>query len=384
MYHQYEFTSHYLFISLLIILSLNMFYRKQHFSLSNRWFLRLTASMIILLILEIFSWRFEGLTGDGYRRIHLVLRFIFYLSNLFVPLIWLNYIDFKIFRSLTRLRKRLYYGHFLFTGIVMLAVNLKTGWIYTISQANIYETKLSGIIIFTIFMFSIIYAPVLIIIWNRKRIDPNIIIANFFFAGLPFMAAALQIATGSTLLVWNSVALAIVAIYIFLELSNLTCDSLTGLDNRKQMEEWLYFKSSSGNNFTLIMLDLNDFKQVNDQFGHSEGDQALIHFANILKSSVKHNDHIARFAGDEFLIGLETGDRQIAEKVIQRLHKKLDDFNRKGITPYPITCSCGTAVYSPSCHSSYEMAVKEADEKMYEDKHRRKKRNQEITNTGNS
>ncbi len=374
MYHQYEFTAHYLFISLLAVLTLNMFYRKQHFSISNRWFLHLTFSMILLLALEISSWYFDGSSGPLHRQFHITLKYIFYLSNLLVPLLWFNYIDFQIFKSAARLKRRRYYGILILPGIAMLTVNLKTGWIYRITEENNYRTDLSGIIIFTSYLFLIIYAPVILTIINRKKADRDIIIANLFFTGLPLIGAVLQITTRSTLLVWNCAALAIVAVYIFLELSNLTGDPLTGLNNRKQIEEWMMFQSRKPDSkFSLILMDLDNFKQVNDKYGHSEGDQALIHFAHILKNSVKQDDFTARYAGDEFLVGLNSTDTAVTDLVIKRLKEKLDDFNRKGIKPYRLACSCGTAVYDSFTCSSYDETVREADRNMYIDKEHRKR-----------
>jgi len=385
MYHQFDFTAHYLFIGLLFILSLNMYYRRQHFSISNRWFLRLTASMIILLGLEIISWVFDGIPGEKAKILHISLKYLFYLSNLCAPVIWLNYIDYKINGSAARLRKRLHYSGFIIAGMILLAINLKTGWIYSISSENIYRSHFYGVIGFTAYLFFIIYSPVLFIALSSRKVDKNILIANFFFSGLPLAGAALQILTGSVLLVWNCVAMAIVAVYIFLELSTLSADPLTGLINRKQMEEWLYFRTrisrKSNHPFTLIMIDLDDFKQVNDLYGHNEGDQALIHFAHILRSCFKQDDQIARFAGDEFLVSLECSNIKSAAQIIQRLRIKMEEFNRKEVKPYSLACSCGITVYSADRYKSYEDALKDADRQMYRDKDVRKAGR--VHNSGN-
>ena len=360
-----------------------MFYRRQHFSLSNQWFLRLCLSTVLLLTLEILSWHYESAPDTGLRSLHIILKYVFYLSNLLVPITWLIYIDIKIFRSPKRLQKLGYYSLFLILGILILSVNLKSGWIYTITEENVYRTNFNGVTVFTFYLFFIILAPVFLILRSKKKIDRDIFMAVILFTGIPFSGAVLQIITRSTLLVWNSVALAVVSVYIFLELSSLTCDTLTGLTNRKQIEEWLLFRTSMSrkdrDKFTLIMIDLDEFKQINDSFGHEAGDQALIHFAHILRSSVKSRDQVARFAGDEFLIALDSASQKTAELVIARIKKKLSRFNRKGITPYTIVCSCGYAVYSSGRFDNYSMAVKEADDKMYEEKRKRRElRNRQL------
>ncbi|WP_046003856.1 GGDEF domain-containing protein [Pseudoalteromonas rubra] len=103
-----------------------------------------------------------------------------------------------------------------------------------------------------------------------------------------------------------------------------TKDSLTGLSNRSQFNEFLAKKLERSRrhhcNFSLMLLDLDNFKQVNDQYGHKMGDNVLIEFARILESSVRATDTVFRFGGDEFAILIDdpafTTNKVIAERIM--------------------------------------------------------------------
>jgi diguanylate cyclase (GGDEF)-like protein len=97
-------------------------------------------------------------------------------------------------------------------------------------------------------------------------------------------------------------------------------DSLTGLSNRRNMEERIETRIKRGHTFCVVMLDLNQFKQVNDRYGHLAGDSLLQQFAQELRSSVRSSDAVGRWGGDEFLLVLDA-DAAGARTQIGRLQK---------------------------------------------------------------
>lgn len=86
-----------------------------------------------------------------------------------------------------------------------------------------------------------------------------------------------------------------------------TLDPLTGIANRRAFEQQLERRITAGAQFSLIMLDLNDFKGVNDRFGHVAGDSLLSQFADELRSQFRANDLVGRWGGDEFVVIVEGG-----------------------------------------------------------------------------
>jgi len=97
-------------------------------------------------------------------------------------------------------------------------------------------------------------------------------------------------------------------------------DPLTGLSNRRNMEEHIETRIKRGRTFCVVMLDLNRFKQVNDQHGHLAGDSLLQQFAQELRSSMRSTDEVGRWGGDEFLLVLDA-DATGAQAQIGRMQK---------------------------------------------------------------
>lgn len=360
----------------LLIVIFSLVLRKQQYAVPNRLFIAFAASTAFVLLFEIFSWYFEGKPGRTAERSNYMFNFIFLCLNPLPAVAWLCYIDYKIHASTKRLRKRLYYLPILLATTALLIITARTGWVFRIGGGNVY-TRGPGNIYFTILIFLIIYLSVPMVVKNRKHIDRNIFFAFYAFSFFPLAGAVLQLVFPGTLLVWNAVALAVLTTFIFLEIQYLSKDFLTGLYNRRQIDEWIGHRvrlTRRGKpSFALILIDLDNFKDINDSFGHAEGDQALTIFSNILTHSVKSNDMAGRYAGDEFIITLETTEPDAAESVIRRVRQKTENFNAKEIKPYHISFSAGSAVFDPEKHEDSTGLFKEVDAAMYRNKERNRK-----------
>ena len=157
------------------------------------------------------------------------------------------------------------------------------------------------------------------------------------------------------------------------EASASMMDPLTGVFNRKILRELLQgeiARAERGNHpLGLIMCDLNNFKHLNDRFGHLMGDYVLSQFAGTLKACVRGSDYIVRYGGDEFLMILPETDKTGAEIVLHRITAKVEDWDRyHRAGDLPITVSIG--VYHHVVGQSAEQDVAEADAYMYAEKQR--------------
>lgn len=149
-------------------------------------------------------------------------------------------------------------------------------------------------------------------------------------------------------------------------------DTLTGLPNRAlfidRFQQALNWAERHNTLFTLLFMDIDHFKEVNDAQGHDIGDELLIKFAERLVSAIRKVDIAARLGGDEFTVILtETSDHREAmvaiEKILVEIEKPLE-LNGK---PYQIQCSIGAAMY-PIDGTDCESLLKKADKSMYEAK----------------
>lgn len=123
----------------------------------------------------------------------------------------------------------------------------------------------------------------------------------------------------------------------------------------------------------MLYADIDNLKEINDTFGHKEGDAALIETANILKTNYRESDIIARIGGDEFVvIPVGTAGEDI-EKIVDRLEKSLEIYNSGRKHDYRLSLSTGVTYYDPENPCSIEELLIQADELMY--KHKKNKKN---------
>lgn len=148
-------------------------------------------------------------------------------------------------------------------------------------------------------------------------------------------------------------------------------DTLTGLHNRK----YFYTKLAeikTKDPFSLILIDLDDFKNVNDTYGHLAGDQVLQQFAEILHNNTRKNDIIARWGGEEFAVILPQADLREAFKIGDRIRDVVEKhtFTYNEIT-CKITISIGIASAKEGADLGTEQFVKIADEALYRAKEKK-------------
>lgn len=156
-------------------------------------------------------------------------------------------------------------------------------------------------------------------------------------------------------------------------------DSLTGLYNRRFMEEALkqeFARAKRGNQpFSVVMLDMDDLKILNDKYGHAVGDIALKSLSKLLKDQTRIEDIACRFGGDEFFVILHNADEQMASARLQEWSKRAQDILiiHEGMH-LPISFSAGIASYP--VYQSIEEIIQVADRAMYEIKAKKKQKAQ--------
>ena len=143
-------------------------------------------------------------------------------------------------------------------------------------------------------------------------------------------------------------------------------DSLTGLLNRRALVSTVAMESRRiqrhNKPLTLAYVDLDDFKQVNDNFGHDVGDVLLRELAQAMKKNVRSTDYVARLGGDEFVIVLPETDAAAARSVMIKLNEKL--LQEARTAKHPVTFSIGAVTFEVSLATASDM-IRACDETMY-------------------
>ena len=157
-------------------------------------------------------------------------------------------------------------------------------------------------------------------------------------------------------------------------------DDLTGLFNRrgllKQAAPYFDFARRQKETLHLLFIDLDGMKRINDEFGHNEGDNALVNTATILNRSFRSSDIIARLGGDEFAV-LVTDLNVNKDAAIKKLTDNLKAYNTSDICRHKLSFSIGVAALEPQEMTCFEELLEQADQAMYEQKRMKKRRESE-------
>jgi diguanylate cyclase (GGDEF)-like protein len=180
-----------------------------------------------------------------------------------------------------------------------------------------------------------------------------------------------DVATASALADFTAIALENAGLFAELQRSAIT-DSLTGVYNTRFFHEVLGRETARADRYTtplsLLMIDIDSFKIVNDTFGHVVGNKVLTQIAKTLENTVRNTDFVFRCGGDEFGVVLPgtslEGALNVAEKILQRVESS-DILHSLGYTG-PVTVSIGLSEYHRGSH--FETLVAEADQALYASK----------------
>ena len=151
-------------------------------------------------------------------------------------------------------------------------------------------------------------------------------------------------------------------------------DDLTKLNNRRGFfllaEQFLKVASRTKSGIYLMYTDLNDFKKINDSFGHAEGDRALRDYARLLKENYRDSDIVARLGGDEFVLLSVGTSKDGITSIRNRFENVLSSFNERNKHPWKLSATIGIAYYDPESPCSLDELLKQADDSLYGKKKR--------------
>lgn len=147
-------------------------------------------------------------------------------------------------------------------------------------------------------------------------------------------------------------------------------DDLTHIYNRRGfltlLEQQAELSKRLGRGFFLFFADLDKFKEINDTFGHPEGDKALAQTAAILKKALRASDIIARFGGDEFAIMAVAASPYDKEKILENIEKTFQEVNAASTFPYDLFLSVGGVYFDIAENPSLDELICRADAALYE------------------
>ncbi len=354
-------------ILFLVIIFITIHIKNDIYSFSSKMFKIILITNILMLILEILSWAFDGATGRYVWYLNYIFNFLLILLTPVIACFWASYIDHKIFNSKERIRRRYYYLYPFIIGMILSIINLFTPILFRISEDNIYSREpLIWINVAT--MYLLLLYVIYISYKNRKIVNQNVFLGVSVFFVLPAIGAAFQMIYLGLLLIWPMMALGIAVAYIFLETVSTSKDYLTNLFTRVKSDEYIKDLIDRQIEFAVIMIDLDNLKEVNDNFGHAEGDRVLKSFGIILMNVFDKNSLVTRLGGDEFLIITHNDNDKKLLDYKQKIYEELKNPMYLNDHLETMKFGYGYSVFKKNDVKTMNQLVVEADDFMYNDK----------------
>lgn len=289
-----------------------------------------------------------------------------YVTNIVVCILWCLYVDLRLYASnrhvISTLKKICLPGAI---GLVGLLINPFTGLVFVIDAEGVYQRSTAAPYYFMLTYFYL-FASVFIRRSHKKKMGMTKFVPVWMFLIPILICAVIQMFVYGISLTWCSVAIGLVSMHMSLQNELMYLDPLTRLYNRNYLNHTINQYRNSKLNILGIMLDMDGFKQINDTYGHSEGDEALVEMSRLLERAVPGKAIPIRYAGDEFMILIPGDSRNELDEVVNAVRREEREFNESGKKPYKLSFSLGTSTFAGD--SDPDAFLKEMDKNMYLEK----------------
>lgn len=364
---------------LLYILLNNVKNRKnKNYSIENKLSLSFITLSLVAVCLGIFnylSFRFIHIKYPLFYNIIYSLYCLFYILPIFC---WISCFDYEIYKLKKRaIRLHSYIFLIFIIHVAILIVNLITKkFFYYDNNMQFVSSKLNSSYVSIIYFITLV--PLFTLIRNTKNIRKE----DFhYYLGIvlpPIICVFIELFSYRQSLLFLGLLVSSFVIFLRHGTQDMNIDYLTQAFSRRHLDIYLNNKiknMSSNDHFTGFMVDVDNFKIINDCYGHSTGDKALIDIVSILRKSFDKDSFIARYAGDEFVIISNIYKYEDISAVLKNIKHHINIFNKdsKRMHYYSLSLSVGFEVYDANCGLEQDEFIKIIDSKMYHNKVEKKK-----------
>lgn len=347
-------------------------------SSSDRWFKGLLAMFLLNFAANFLFKLVSGgiIADDASHDIAYVLKTLYHLTLCIGVFTWCGYADTErgsgIFQQKSTLLLLLIP---LALPVLMILLNLYNHLVFEITETGGYVRH----VLFQVEMCYLLACSGImaarLILRTRAESDPNQRSHMYLTASFPLCVAAawLMSFVGEAFpVICVAITAELLCLYIGGVRNEVSMDKLTQVNNRQNLVGFMGYKEKNNNgNLFLLMIDVDEFKQINDSYGHLEGDAALVAVAGIIKRACgpfPKRPYIARYGGDEFIVIAEIADGK-PERLVEAIEDELRRANGARET-YQLMLSIGVVPWLPG--EDHKAVIAKADTEMYEVKHARK------------
>ncbi len=322
----------------------------------TKFYIFASITNIILLILEIADLYIATLTSSNIYIVRIIVNVFGFALSPLIPYFMLcfnnyyNTIPSKYFRIP------------LFINVILSLLSAKTGWVFNVDTQNNYSR---GPLFLCCFIVNILYLLILIHkIFKDDECSYYLDEKNFIIsiAISIIVCSIIQILFEGTLLILSSISASLILYYIFLRELQFRYDVFTGVRNRQEFDKNM-IKAQNCDGVIIVVMDLNDLKEINDLWGHITGDQYIIESTKIIENSFKGIGICYRIGGDEFCVICKNTTDNTIKDALNNLEETSKKVEKNHI--FRISIAYGYAVYNEKEDESIYEAFEHADQAMY-------------------
>lgn len=373
-----------LFPALILILIFLDNRKRVVFGTTPYWFKGLNISVTAYFAVDIFYWTV------GERYLQTVSEYVWGINIIYLifegamAYFWLNYAYSQLLeeRKVRRSGKKFYLTDVIYVLYLLLVVTAPwNGWMFSVNDAGILIKGPLYDVQYALGLAAALGATLLVMYgWyvagtrERREEFGYLFLANM----ICFAAIFVQFIWREWWIAQSGIVVGILVIYINAQNRKITTDELTGLNNRREFDQYIQGKSEQAKEeWGMLMLDIDNFKKINDTYGHATGDEMLWRMSDILKHVAgTGTNFLARYGGDEFVVVADWKSGEEADALIAGLMQKVreESESKKKELPCSIYFSAGYALWSETTGGGVKELVEKADARMYENKRQKKLR----------
>ncbi len=313
------------------------------------------------------AFYFDGKSGFASKVILYITNYALFISNMAIGALWVSEVARHVNGKKT-MALRICIIILSVIGSIALIVNSFYPLVFSIDSENRYHRGPLFLLYSLIETFYIIDAMAIYFIGISKGGVLTFFPVLQFFIPIIIGFLAQSFFYGIST-IWLGLSVGISTMVIATQNENIVIDKLTGMFNRYYFDivRKKLGKVKRSTYYGVMMLDMNSFKVINDKFGHTEGDLALVEMASILKNTIMNKGIVIRYAGDEFVVLINTGNQETVDYYAALIKENTEKYNKTSGKDYKLSVSIGHGIFNLK-ETSLDTIMKIVDNKMYEDK----------------
>lgn len=339
----------------------------------NHTYLKIVPVILIQLILETLSCMINKQEGEYYIIVsYLIHMLLFVVGGILGARGYILVRKLIMPTQILNKNKQLLFQLPLLINVIIVLLSPSYHLVFYVTKENVYQRG-SLYFVSVIIIYFYLVCILALIIKNKTKLGEDEFTLLIIFCLLPIIGGVVQALFYGALLMWSSTAFALVVMFSYLQQRMVHLDYLTGVWSRGSFEFYIKKRLSDhdSDKLGIIYCDIDKLKEINDEYGHFEGDLAIKTATKIFKNSIRKTDIIVRMGGDEFIIVLESVTADILESTLDRINKSFEDYNQISNKNYELSCSFGSDILN-SNFDTIEQFIHHVDILMYENKKSKK------------